>query len=281
VPYRINARPEADPPEPEEPWIAVLRSQERRTRIGAVAGFLLAGALFAAAWVGPGPSESSFPSTIAQRTAEARAGVARARALATNEQVRFESGMHAAIDAKLEARPDLGACPISFPHELGSLHTPSFPLLVVDAHDEKLPSQAIAGVLADVARAERQIDAGRYEEASLYARALESKNRLKPEVVVVASARTEPAATGDATFRPGAIAGRAYLYDFASHTVICAADVEAKSSNSIGYSFIARADAPPSSGATASLTASLERDLTHQLSTAVSDNLVWRAGPPL
>lgn len=291
MPYRIAAPPPPEPfedPGAEEPYAAVLRAQRQRARLvsALVAVFVAAGLVKVARSGQPPPRH---PLTEATRVDSARAAIAGARARAAAAQSRFEDGMRLAIGASLEEdgahlvpRPDLGPCPVRLP-AVSSLVAgrPSFPLLVVERNEVNgtLPSQAVAGVLADVRRAERHLAAGRFEEAKLYARALDRPERFGYDVVLVARAATKPRALSGSEYVPGEMAGRAYLYDFASGRVVCAGDIAAKSSKAIGYVFSDRSDTPAWLGPMASMGDAIQEDIRLQTERAIVHAMTWRAGP--
>jgi hypothetical protein len=153
-------------------------------------------------------------------------------------------------------------------------------LLTIERADlkEVLPSQAVAAVLADVRRAEKHVARGRYEEASLYARALDREDRFAYDVVLVAKSSRRPRAVTGSEFVPGTIEGRAYIYEFRSGKVVCAANIEAKSSKEIGYVFSDRADAPVGLGAIAMMGDAIEEDIRLQTERAIIREMKFRAG---
>lgn len=282
VPYRIAAPPAPEPfedPGAEEPYAAVLRAQRRRARVVSVlVALFVAGGLAKVARSGQPPRR---PLTEATRVDSAREAIASARARAAAAQTRFEHDMRLAIDGDLVPRPDLGACPLPLPAAPSLMAgRPSFPLLVVERDEVRgtLPSQAVAGVLADVRRAEGHLAAGRFEEAKLYARALDRPERFGYDVVLVARAATKPRALSGSEYVPGEMAGRAYLYDFASGRVVCAGDVAARSSKAIGYVFSDRSDTPAWLGPVASMGDAIQEDIRLQTERAIVDAMKWRAG---
>lgn len=282
VPYRINALPEPEPAEVEDPYARVLRAQRRRARLVSVLVVIgAAGGVVKVARSSQPPPRRVI--TEATRTDGARAAIAGARARAASAQARFEAGMREALAAKVVARADLGACPFALP--AGSLASgrAAFPLLTIEQSDASgtLPSQAVAGVLADVHRAEAHLAAGRFEEAQLYARALDRPERFGYDVVLVASTRKRPRALSGNEFEPGDIEGRAYVYDFASGRVVCAGDVKAKSSKEIGYVFSDRTDTPAWLGPVASMSDAISEDMRLQTERAIVAAVQFRAGPPL
>jgi len=287
LPYRIAAPPEPEPPAPEEAYAAMLRREARRSLVTGAAGAAAVALAVAgiAASVGAPASASTAERLQAVRAQElgrrdaARDAVENARARAVAEQARFEQSVRAAVGDGAAPSPELGACPIALPRPSGSLRGRAFPMIVSRGLGlaSSLRSQAVADVLSDVGRAERHLAAGRYEEATLYARALEARDRYGYEVVVVASRFDEPRATGPTSYAPGEITGRAYLYDFGTKTVRCAADVTATSSNEIGYAYAVATEAPLSSGREASLAASIDEDMRRKLEGAIADAMRWRA----
>lgn len=283
MPYRIAAPPPIEPPDAEEPYAAVIRAEGRRARIvlAAAVALLVAGGAHAASR-SKDARRAPPRVTEASRAAAAHEAIFRARDHAAAAQVRFESSVREAIGADVVPRSDLGACPIRLPEASSAVRGRSaFPLLTIERAELKdtLPSQAIAEVLADVRRAERHLAAGRYEEATLYARALERPERLGFDVVLVAKSAARPRAVSGSEYVPGEIAGRAYLYDFASGRVVCAADVEAKSSKAVGYVFSDHADAPPALGPLASMGDAISEDLRRETERAIARAMRFRAGP--
>ena len=279
-PYRIPAPPEPDALDVEEPYAAVLRAQGQNARIVGMAIVVLLAAGIAK--VAHTHSPPRRPVTEAARIDGARLAIAGARARAASAQLRFEAAIRDAIRDDVAPRSDLGACPIalSATTSLASAR-PAFPLLTVERAelDGTLPSQAVAGVLADVRRAEAHLAAGRFEDAKLYARALDRPERFGWDVVLVARATKEPRALSGREYEPGEIAGRAYVYDFASDRVVCAGDVEAKSSTAIGYVYSDRSDTPPSLGPVASMGDAIHEDIRLQTERAIASAVRWRSGP--
>lgn len=285
-PYRVAAPPEPDEPETEEPYARLLRMQQRRARVAAsVAGCVL-GALAVAAIGRPAPAKeiaSDAASREEARRTRAREAIASARRHADEAQERFASELRAAVTSGVAPREDLGACPIALSIPSGIARGHAFPLVIVDGGEVEagaVPSQAIAEVLGDVRRAEAHLAAGRYEEAALYAEALQHPGRLVLDVALVAKTAKRPEWTSDAAFLPGEIDGRAYLYDFASQRVVCAADVHARSSSSIGYAYAVGADAPLGAGRSASLKDAIELDMRAQIERAIAGAMRFRAGAP-
>jgi hypothetical protein len=282
VPYRVAAPPEPEEL-PEEPYAAVLRGHRRRARIvGVLVAVFCAGGLAKVARSSQMPPRR--PISDATRVDRARTAIVGARQRASSAQSQFESSMREALARDLVARPDLGACPVALPPASAlSVGRSAFPLLTVDRTELEgtLPSQAVAGVLADVRRAEGHLVAGRFEEAKLYARALDRPERFGYDVVLVANATKKPRALSGREYVPGEIEGRVYVYDFASARVVCAGNIKAKSSKAIGYVYSDRSDTPPSLGPVASMGDAIHEDIRLQTERAIVDAVRWRAGEPL
>lgn len=275
--------PDPEPLEVEDPYVAVLRAQRRRARIVSAAVVIFcAGGLAKAARSGQQPPPRR-PVTEATRIGGARVAIASARARASAAQGRFEAGVREAIAEDVGPRPDLGTCPIKLPSVSSLLQRRmAFPLLIVDRKElaDTLPSQAIARVLADVRRAEVHLAAGRFEEATLYARALDQPDRFDSDVVLVARATKTVRALSGNSYEPGELEGRAYVFDFASGRVVCAGDVKARSSQEIGYVYSDRNDTPASLGPVASMGDAIREDMRLQTERAVIEAMRWRSGPP-
>jgi hypothetical protein len=287
VPYRIAAPPEPELPEGEEPYAAVLRAQRRRTRVVAVLiSVFLAGGIAKVARSGQQPpGKRARASTEAERIEVARSAIANARARASLSQSRFERAVRDALAQQVGPRPDLGTCPVKLPAASSLAYgRPAFPVLTVErseivAGSASLPSQAVAAVLADVRRAEGHLASGRFEEATLYARALDVHERFAYDVVLVADSMTHPRARSGNDYDPGAVAGRVFVYDFTRGRVVCAGDVNAKSSKSIGYNYSDRTDAPARLGVIASMSDALREDLRIQTEHAIVEAIRFAAGP--
>lgn len=279
MPYRIAAPPAPEPPDAEHPYAALLQRERTRARLVAAATGAAVVALVLTALARP-PRPPTPPRSDADRADRAVRAIDGARARSELEQTRFAAALAAALHDGTQPRADLGPCPVTLP-EPAEL-TPAFPLLVAAAHDTaSLPSKAVAGLLEDVRRAEAHAVAGRFEEASLYGAALARPGRLSHEVVLVASTWRRPRVTSPASYEPGELEGRAYLYDFTSGTVPCAADVRARSSPRIGFAYATTADAPASLGKDARLTASVDDDMNREIAREIARAMRHRAGPAL
>lgn len=281
TPYRDPSPPPPEELETEEPYANVLRAQQRRARALMVGVACAAGAIVLAAAARPAPAktpESDVVNREQARRRRARDAIASARLRAGAEQERFAVAVRGALASEYRARPELGTCPVTLAQPSG-LGRP-FPLVVVDRGEVdalRIPSQAIAEVLVDITRAEEHMAAGRYEEATLYADALDRPGRLVVDVVVVADVNEPPKVTNESTFVPGKLAGNAYLYEFASHRVICMTHAEASTGTSVGYAYAI--DGPPWRGAVPSLDATLTRELRTNVERSIARSMTLRAGP--
>lgn len=285
MPYRIAAPPPPEPADVEDPYAAVLRWQRRRAHLASAALIVfLAGGIAAAATSSKPAVRQNAAVFEGTRVAGASQAIEAARMRAVTAQTRFETGVREAIGEDAGPRPDLGACPVQLPPRLALTRgRAAFPLLMIERAGvhETLPSQAVAGVLADVRRAEAHLAAGRIEEAALYARALDRTERFGYDVVFVARAAKPPRALAGNTFEPGEFEGRAYLFDFASGRVVCAGDVLARSSKEIGYVYSDRNDTPPSLGPAASLGEAIADDIRLETERAIVAAVEFRSGPPI
>ncbi len=285
MPYRIATPPPPEEPETEEPYAAVIRAQRRRARLMTVAiALCIVGG--AAKVAHSGTTAGSRPTQPrndeAERIAAARTAIESARMRARAAQARYDHGVRAAIGEDLGPRADLGTCPIALPAPTTLVKgRAAFPLVTIEHADlkEQLPSPTVAAVLADVARAEKHLAAGRWQEAKLYARALDRDDRFGWDVVLVAKSSKRPKAVTGGEFVAGELSGRAYLYDFASGRVVCAANIAVKSSKEIGYNFSDVPDAPAGLGPIAMMSDAIEEDMRLQVERAIVRELVVRAGP--
>jgi hypothetical protein len=260
----------------------VLRAQRRRARLISIAVLIfLAGGVAKVAQSGEKP-RARRASTEAERIEVARSAIASARARASLAQSRFEVAIRDAVQQGLGPRPDLGACPVKLPAASSLAYgRPAFPVLTVERSEigVTLPSQAVGAVLADVRRAEGHLASGRFEEATLYARALDRPERFDFDVVLIADSMNPPRARSGTEYDPGEIAGRVFVYDFTRGRVVCAADMRAKSSKAVPYTFSDRTDAPARLGALASMSDAIREDIRLQTEHAIVDSIRWTAGP--
>lgn len=231
------------------------------------------------------PTEAT-EARAAARIAAARQAVAIAAKRAAEEQSRFAATVHAA-----SASPGVRSgvpCELAMPEATHVMHgRRTFPLLIVAEGDRRLPSPSVASVLADVRRAEDHFDSGRFVDGILYANALDVSARLLYDVVLVTSVFKPPIRTSASTFEPGAISGRAYVYDFRAHRVTCAGDVNATSSGQVEYSYVPdplafaaldpRASSPRDQAS--SLTASLDADLEFRVRRAIAEGSLFALDP--
>lgn len=123
------------------------------------------------------------------------------------------------------------------------------------------------------------LDAARLEPTRGYLGNLESVARAKTigsfEALVLVSDEKPPVSTGDGTFTPGALRGRAYVYDHGAGRVVCAGDVDTASSTSVPVRFRAQEMNVLDADFQRNLAApkALERDLEAQLRRAITTQL--------
>jgi hypothetical protein len=283
APYRIAATPEPEGPDPVDSYEALLRRRAvRGQRLATAAiGFVAALSVLAFAEVPPArraPGETAEARAVARITA-ARGVVANARRAASEEQAQFASAVLAVIDRAEDQEGEREPCPVALPEATRLVHgKQAFPLLVVKTGDRDLPSPSVADVLGDVQRAEQHLNEGRYADGILYANALAnafarppsvSAARLRYDVVLVARLLKQPVRNGTQSFEPGEIEGRAFLYDFGEHRVVCGGDLRAASSRQVEYNYLSAEHAPVALDQGPSLAATLDVDLEIQTQRAI------------
>jgi len=280
APYRIAAtRPGAGPDEADA-HEALLRARASRARRIAtvVCGALSVLSIMALAESPPSRARARAPEIAAARAtarvATARDTVAAARTFAEREQARFASTMNAVLDADVSPERAQAACGIDLPETSRLTHKQALPLLVVASGDRHLPSPSVAKMLADVNRADEYFATGRTVDAILLADALSSRMsnpaaHLRYDVVLVTTSMRHPVRTSPTSFEPGEMTARAYLYDFAEHAVTCVGDIQAVSSRTIEYSYVAAATGPAAMDEGPRLVASLDEDLEMQIQRAL------------
>lgn len=272
-PYRVHCPPEAEAPEVEHPYARVLRAQRIKTRLlaagtltaAAVALVAIASTRSANAQARRAEVRARVTEVERERVATAKQAIEDARRRAHEAQARFEHGLE---EARARGDGALATCP-----PRGTLAGRKPTLSVVEDAAHGLPSRIVDDVLADARRAEIHVDAGRFEDAAAYGRALSSPNRFGRELVVVARETKAPQVRSMTSYVPGEVTGRAYLWDFEEGRVLCAADVHATSSQEIGFSYLGAPDAKAESGRTSRLMATLSDDLTRAVERAATEAL--------
>ncbi len=280
APYRIAARPEPDAPDEADAYEALLRARASRGRrlVVAIGGALTVLSLVALAESPPRSRPRGHElakARAAARVASARDTIASARAYLDREQARFASTLSAVLDA--DVAPDLRGhrCRLDLPMGSRLIHRKQdFPLLVVAKGDRDLPSPSVSRMLADVNRAEEHLAAGRAMDAVLHSNALSARmagasGGLAYDVVLVTSSMKHPVRTTPTSYEPGALTGRAYVYDFAARRVTCVGDIQAASSPTIEYSFISASNGPAAMDQGPRLSAFLDEDLELQIQRAI------------
>lgn len=276
VPYRIPSPPDGGDAQPdgEHPYVAVLAATRRRTRIGAVA---IVGALCALPYLlsRRSPLESHAMAGFEAQSSRANESIESARRHIRDEQEIFDRTIRDEAKRVIPTPPEPIGCSLRLDPDQ-TRFGPSFPLLVVSESElaEKLPSQSIASMLLDAERAERLVMTARPAHALAITQNLLGPGRLRQEVVLVTKTHVPPKAKTGGAYEPGHVTGRAFVYDFASRTVGCYADIETYSSRSIGYAYATGADALPGVSAEASMNATLEDDFRRNIERAIAKNLV-------
>jgi len=289
TPYRISAPRPNEPEAPEaDAYEATLRRRSIRTRkiVTAVVGIIGSVSLLAYA-ESPAPKKKMTLADAAElrsaaRAQEARSIIANARVEALQLQQQFSETVLRSLD-DAAAEPSTTPCPLVFPEATHLIHgQQAFPLLIVNQGDRDLPSPSVSTLMMDINRAEDHFANGRTLEGILYANALTRKTpgeRLRYDVVLVATTLTHPSRTSSSEFKPGEISGRAYVYDFVEHRVTCAGNVQAKSSRQIEYNYVpAVAVGAPAGNLSQdkSLSTSLDVDLEIQTQNAIRNGPLFR-----
>lgn len=272
VPYRIPTPPEPEPPGEEEAYLVELARRQRRSRFVGIAGAVGVVAVLGTCALRPTRAEGPPRPTPAERFESADRAVNQARDRAWEAQATFEREMKRAIATPFDESTLPATCPMALPPA-----TPfgrrSVPLLVIDEDAKALPSQSVAELLADIKRASVHLTTGSFEEATLYARALASPDRLRPEIVVVTHTFTKPRTSGQTTYEPGRLEGRAFLYDFSKQRVVCAGPLSVKSSKEIGFTYSPALDAPVGVSREGSLAYALDDDMQLQIAKTAREAL--------
>ena len=270
VPYRIATPPEPEPPGEEEAYLQELARRERRSRFVAVAGAVGIVALLGTCALRPTRAAPPPRPTVAERVANAERAMAEARDRAREAQTVFEREMKQVVATPFDASMFPASCPVALPAA-----TPfgrrSVPLLVVADDATSFRSQSVAELLTDINRASFHLVSGSFEEATLYARAMASPDRLRPEIVVVTRSFTKPRASSQTTYEPGRLEGRAFLYDFSKQRVVCAGPLSVKSSKEIGFTYSPAADAPIGVSREGSLAYAVDDDMQLQIAKAARE----------
>lgn len=217
-----------------------------------------------------------------QRLADALAAVDESDRLIVEEQSRFESTL---LDILREQPPTQALahtgnpCPIELP-KTASFGASPFSLLVVSHGDSNVKSAALEPLAMRVRHAREQLEGGRPQGLFL-AKTLDGlPKQLTHEVVLVTTERRPARRVNTTTFEPGEVAGRAYVYDFNRHAVVCAGDIRAKSSEKIAYTFVPTTAVTVSSPAALdqnrSLASTLDVDLQMQVVNEIASGRLQR-----
>jgi hypothetical protein len=206
-----------------------------------------------------------------------------ARGRAEAAEKAWRSAIEAAAAAKLVDRPDLGACPVrvskSPPNDEFS------PVWLNQIKADELPtatSNALGNFKDRASGIERELDQKHTSKAT--AALLEEAKRLEGtrtlwEVTFLVDREIEPVPSLNDAYESGVIAGRAYLYDYRSEKVECAALVVGENSESVKFTFHTRSVAPNPTEGMLEFKQALKRDLRISTYREVAERMRFRAGP--
>lgn len=258
-PYRVAEAPREEPPGDEEAYAARLRALGLRTRVAVACG--------AAAVVGLGltafaharaPREGRLAAHPRPHDALASLDAAERAADAREEELRT-----ALLSRDLPAPS--GACRAAAQGAFGP--TPITKTEVADL--ARLRSAIVQRAKGDLAATRHAVASGSKGASAAVAAALPRWSAQ--EVVFVASRTESPIARAGQSFAPGSTEGVAYVYDFASRQIVCAARVEAKSSDSLAFQRLStQAGSPAHIDDGSNLQRSLDEDLARRLSASIA-----------
>jgi hypothetical protein len=281
APYRIAAPPPPEPPDAFDAYEVELRARLRRGHYASILGFLIvAGGWFALAGFHRAEDRAARQHELARRAQEEatrresdlRGVLGRERDEAFEQEGAFRSALAAAVAQDIAPAVAHGEpCAVELLSEARLVGGKTIPLVILDpgevAHSPRTDAR-----LASIAQAERLLDAGHWPDAGIIARALNRK-LVGPEVFVVASLHRHPVSQTGSSFEPGSVRGTAYVYDVGERRVVCAGAVEAVSSQTIEYAYVADPSSLASDDQGPRLNASLEADLDRQLRRAAQASL--------
>ncbi len=206
-----------------------------------------------------------------------------ARGKAEASQKAWRAAIEAAAAAKLVERPDLGPCPVRVPSpRREDEFPPDWLNQIKSANVEAAKCNALDNFESRAQDIER--DLGREHTARGAARLLEEAKRLEGtrtlwEVAFVIDREVEPEPALNEQYESGVVAGRAYLFDYRSEKVECAALVVAENSESVKFSFRTRSVGPSPVEGLAEFRQALKRDLRISTYREVAERVRFRAGP--
>lgn len=225
-----------------------------------------------------------------QQRAEIREAIAAAR----NDAVRRDRAYQVAVAsaANVGPRPDLGPCPYRLGVRLkhtkegwqSPQHNQQFPWRsITRSSTAAIPGSSGASSLRISADfLERELDGDPYwthpegpSEMVERARALPEDDTV--EVILLVDRKREPAMLGK-SFVAGELFGTAYLYDHGSGRILCAGNVEARSSDEVGYTYYQRGFLDVAAGY-ADAAAAVKQDFAIEVERAIALSLEHLAGP--
>lgn len=166
-----------------------------------------------------------------------------------------------AARGRLGPRNDLGACPIQvrlpdpldmgvFADEGKTFQLGTTPISVVHSADlttsrgpraYRLETALFNDVQSRLEHTSRAQNQAQIDAAFARADELASTDWTAIDGTLIIDRWTEPVATGE-TFESGRVYGRFYLYSYAEQAIICAANVDAENSDSLGVQVVPTAD---------------------------------------
>lgn len=270
VPYRITSAPAPAPLDEADSYEAELRAASSRLRLVVLTTFAAVAATSVVTLVeAHSRLEARHLADVERQvlTQNAREVVAAATSFAELERARFEAAMADAL-APPAGAPSPARCTFADPSSTDA------PLALFTAGDAEISSPSLTRVLDDAKLADAHLRAGRFSEGIATANALAlriaSPNAWpRYDVVLVTTKLKPPSALGPTSFSPGAVSGRAYVYDFSKHRVVCAGDVEATNSDRVEYTFTPSLG-PRGSSSEPRLLSKLAEDLAHRIRSEVA-----------
>jgi hypothetical protein len=206
---------------------------------------------------------------------------ARARVEASDKA--WRSAIEAASAAKLVERPDLGPCPVRVGKPPPNDEFAPTWLNQIKADDLKsATSNALANFRERASYVERELEGEHTSRAA--SRLLEEAKRIEGtttlwEVTFLVDREIEPVGLLNEQYESGVIGGRAYLFDYRTQKVECAALVVGENSESVKFSFHTRSVAPNPTEGMLEFGQALKKDLRISTYREVAERMRFRAGP--
>jgi hypothetical protein len=226
---------------PRNPAAASAGADDSSANTARIVGYLIAGLLvlvYLAVKLGPSGSVDGRPplSTADQAEVLRLAEQARVRGDQLAEERR--AGLAAALST-LGPRPDLGSCPIDVRVPTISSNyavTNRMDSELANAHIIVLPTDSAATraspvfISLSVTLSHLAGEESARPEALREAREIADPAWWTYDMVIAVDEEVEPAYDDDAGYRSGMIRGRAFVWSYVEHAVVCAADVNAENS---------------------------------------------------